>query len=133
MASQGQGQFGGSMQGIADQLLTLFGGGQTVTLRRYTETPDFASGSTTRVVAQEIEAKCVVDTFRQGEMEGIEFGDRKLIVSGADMAGVDITGSWTAQLFGGNEIPIQMPAMPISPDGTDVVWEILLRSGGSGG
>lgn len=124
--------FGESMQGIADQLLGLFGGGRTVTLRRYDEVPDPVSGETAHSVAATITAPVVVDTFEQDEFEGVRQGDVKLIISGKSVgADPPLDGSWTAQIDGeSREYPLVSPINAINPDGNAVVWEAAMRRGG---
>lgn len=125
--------FGTSMQGIADQLLTLFGGGRQVTLRRYDEVPNLRTGATGRVLAQTITAPVVVDTWKRGELDGHRFGDLKLIISGKSIsADPPVDGSWTAELPGEREYPIVLPINSIAPDGNAVVWEANMRRGAGG-
>lgn len=124
------------MQKHADRMIRRRGNSRTVTLRRFDEVPDTASGDTAGLddPAETIIASVLESSFKEGEFEKQRFGDVKLIISGSNVpASPPIDGSWTGQLSGESvQYPIVMPVKSIVPDGNVVIWHACLRKGAAG-
>lgn len=104
------------------------------TLRRYVETPDPVTGSTSRTLAESIQVIGTEVDLKPGTVEGQRHGDRKLILSGLSMgASPPLDGSWVA-VQGSKEYSIVGRPVSTGVGGVNIVWEVVVRKGaGAGG
>lgn len=129
--------FGATLRPVGDQLIRLFGDGQTVELRRYELAGAASAGQKTPTLVDgyPIEVLAVVVAENVLELDTWEAGSETILISASEFAPgeEELTGRWTVKKPGGVEQPISGAVQPVQPGADPVYYALVIQRGAGGG